>query len=216
MNIDMHMHSSPESPCAVDSTAAMIAAAQREGMGALAITNHGVQTTFEGINYFSNRLIIPAVEVSWYHHATGFGADILLYAVDWSLLAHVQDVMYGFDAIFPQAPRSDWLAIWAHPIIGGGMGGGSFDPSIVNRVLSQVDAIEGINGGVAKHSPECNTAAQALAEEFGVPWTAGSDAHEAAYVASAYTVFNDDVETARQLFRAVRRGEFSTARNPRP
>lgn len=159
--------------------------------------------------------MIPGVEVSWYDPESGFGADILFYATHPSILGYCAEEMFTLDYVFPRAPREEWFAVWAYPYIGGDMGGGSFDESIVHRMLSWVDAIEVVNGGVVFRNPEMNQKATDLSRDYGTLCVAGSDAHEVAYAATAFLDIKTEVNTPKEFIAALKQGDYDIKIDPR-
>jgi predicted metal-dependent phosphoesterase TrpH len=67
------------------------------------------------------------------------------------------------------------------------------------------DAVEGFNAGVIWSQRGCNRAAQAAAQDLGLPATGGSDAHTLATVGQGYTLFPGG--SADDLYRAIKAGE---------
>jgi len=74
-------------------------------------------------------------------------------------------------------------------------------------VFEYVDAVEVLNG---KLSEDENDMARKVAEKLGLPGTAGSDAHRVDEIATAVTVFENDIRNEIQLVEELQAGRFRT------
>lgn len=201
LNFDLHCHSF-FSGDGVSSPEELVAAARAAGLHGFALTDHN---TFDGARYLLDKglmredgqpvdglLILPAVEVTT--------ADGHLLCIG-AMLPSLKGMPAGEVAEIARAHGA--LAIPPHPF-------DIFRARIRQSVLDsmKLDAIEAFNA--ATTFKRYNRQASAYAEARGLPMTAGSDAHHAAAVGTAYTTVNtDDFTLAGVLAQIVRPNPLS-------
>lgn len=133
-------------------------------------------------------LIIPGTEIS-----TPEGDVIILGAKE------MPSQPWTMENIVDFAHERDYVSIVAHPYREYGMG------DLAKNY--KVDAIEILNGG---SSPSANESARELADELGLPGTAGSDAHQPADLFAVYTEVQASMDVD-EVLRAIRRGLVSVS-----
>ncbi|MBN1109603.1 MAG: CehA/McbA family metallohydrolase [Methanomassiliicoccales archaeon] len=191
MRFDLHVHSvhSGDSDNGVEE---LLDACVRKGLAGVAIMDHNTLQGYrqalsmqrEGI------MLIPGVEVS---SAQG---HILAYNVEEEVPPGLE-VGETVDLIKAQGG----IAVAAHPYrLWSGLG---------EKVVREhhFDAIEVHNGRSTRRH---NQMASALAEEMGLPFTAGSDSHEMRTVGSAYFESARECHSVEDVIREVLSGEGST------
>jgi len=201
LNIDLHCHSL-FSGDGVSSPEDMIAAARARGLHGFAITDHN---TCDAVSYMLEKglmredgrpvdgfLVIPGVEVT-----TGDGHLLCIGAtlpfLKGKPAAEVSKIIRA----------SGGLAIPPHPY-------DLFRAGIRQDVLDQIeiDAIEVFNA--ATTLKRYNRQAFEYAQLRNLPMTAGSDAHHAGAIGTAYTILNtEDFSLRGILAQLVRNNELS-------
>jgi predicted metal-dependent phosphoesterase TrpH len=165
-----------------------------------AVTDHdsvrACKATMSLASAYPDILIIPGVEIT-----TTIG-DMLILGTEelppkpW----HPQDVA-------DYAKSIDAISIIAHPYRIYGMGD--------TAKTLKIDAIEVLNGG---SSTTANQQAKQMAQELGLPGTAGSDAHQTSELFSVYNKIQADLNIDSILY-AIKKGQITPAiqnNNPAP
>jgi predicted metal-dependent phosphoesterase TrpH len=188
LRLDLHLHST-YSP---DSRLPLEAAIERlgpQGLNGFALTDHNTVAGHEALRTlavkFPQYRFIPGIEVSTQDgHVLALG------------LAEVPPLHR------PAAETVEWIeahggvAVPAHPA--------RWSHGIGRRIADslKVSALETVNG----HNSElANAQAAVIAARRTLGETGGSDAHDAAGVGRAYTVFPEGVETVDQMLEELRR-----------
>ncbi len=181
----MHVHTK-YSPDALITPKELVVHAKRRGLDGVAITDHN---TIDGLKEFSKikeLLIVPGMEV-----ATEQGHVLAI---------NVNDVVkagQSFAETLDQIHEADGLAIAAHPTV--------FFKGIAEEQLSQdFDAIEVINSSAVPFSFSVRKNRR-IAAMLNLPQTAGSDAHYAPEVGTAYTVIDAETDVD-EIVKAIKRG----------
>jgi len=191
--VDLHCHTW-FSPDGLSSPEAIIAAARRRGLDRLAITDHDTIAGALEARKLAPDLIIVGEEIQ-----TDRG-ELLAYFVQ-------EEIPPGTSMEEALAWLRDQGAVISvsHPLDRYRRG------SALLEIISQVDAIEVFNSRCLW--PPDNQSAAELAQEHGVPGTAGSDAHTAAEVGRAGLIlpsFRDAGEFRRSLAEAQVVGKLSS------
>lgn len=189
LKLDLHIHSrhSPDSSCAPED---IVKTVVRRGLQGLAVTDHNVLKGSARARKLAQRATLLALR----------GVELS------TLEGHV--LAYGLQEEVP--PRlspeetverirdQGGLAVAAHPYrFWSGLG----DP-VVRRI--PFEGVEGLNArSVAAH----NARAEALAQELGLPMTAGSDAHRLQDIGRGILLLPDGLEGEDDLLVALRKGE---------
>ncbi|MFO8133811.1 MAG: PHP domain-containing protein [Thermoplasmatota archaeon] len=165
MRYDLHVHTQYSKDCAVPPVE-MARHLKKQGYAGMAITDHDTAAGALKSYDISGFLIVPGIEVSTTQgHLLGLGisADVAS-----------RDAATAIDEIHAQGG----IAVIPHPFR-------RSSPSIASVEGLDVDAVETFNG---RNFPRQNRQAAALAAEYGLPVTGGSDAHQLWEAGSGYTI----------------------------
>ncbi len=185
--IDLHIHTDV-SPCGRQSLESCLKRATEVGLDLICITDHFSTEVFSDLKNISSQG--PKVLVGMEYSLPE--GDFLLFVP-----AKVPSFPRGLSAeeVFSEVHRLGGVVIWAHPFRWGRL------PE--ERLLEEglVDAIEVLNG---RTSPRENERARALAEAFGLPMVAGSDAHSEDELGSVANFCPEKLETVSDLVEAIK------------
>lgn len=160
---------------------------------AAAITDHntvkGYYKVLELAKNYSDILIIPGIEVS------SNSGDLVLLGV-----AEVPPPPWTVENVVDFAHERGGLAVAAHPYRAFGLG-----DSTKNY---KIDAVETLNAGCSR---QLNILAEELANEMALPGVAGSDAHRANELWTAYSEIQASMDLD-EILRAIKRGLVKVAR----
>lgn len=155
-----------------------------------AVTDHdsvrGCRATVDLASAYPDILIIPGVEIS-----TPNGDMVVLGTEE------MPPKPWNPQDVADYAKSIDAVAIVAHPFRQYGMGD-------LARKL-KVDAIEVLNGG---STSTANKQAKEMAQELGLPGTAGSDAHQISELFSVNTQIQATLDID-EVLKAIRKGSIS-------
>jgi predicted metal-dependent phosphoesterase TrpH len=205
IKLDLHIHTLDDPKDKIDYSAhELLQRARARGFGVLAITLH--DTVFDRAEVFEDAremgiLLIPAAEVRLE------GADVVLLNVQ----PHEIAPLRNFDDLRKlRAARGESLFIFApHPfyVLGGSIG---------DRLLKQIDCFDAIEWcHFYKGFFNPNRRAARVAEKFGKPLIATSDAHRLHAFGSHYTSIPRPRElTAENIFQALREKHFRLTSPP--
>ncbi|MEM2878462.1 MAG: PHP domain-containing protein [Candidatus Hadarchaeales archaeon] len=185
LKLDLHVHTS-HSVDGMFSVREMVDAAKRKGLSGMAITDHNtISGLKEAAGLSSNKfLVIPGVEIS------SGGAHVVALGIK----KEIPKGMPLKDTV-SLIKKQGGVAIAAHPFVPGR------NPDAVKEV--RFDAIEGLNSRAFFLS---NPLARRYSRLTNLPMVAGSDAHHADDVGTAYTCIDcrPDIETVLDEIRAGR------------
>ncbi len=203
MVIDLHVHSSPASPCSSIPVERLIEEARAIGLDGICLTDHNHvwdPAEVEGLRKKHGFLILRGNEI------TTDQGDILVLGLD----EDIQGVI-KLEELREKVLRAGAFMIAAHPFRGFltfGIGYLGLTPEKAReRPLFQgVDAVEVLNSRVSEKE---NRFAAQVAEGLGLPLTGGSDAHQAGEVGRYATRFSDPIRNEGELIAALKKGRFS-------
>jgi len=190
LKIDLHVHTC-YSDDATSSLEEIIFYAKKKGLNGIAITDHD---TLEGarkaLKLASKRefMIIPGIEVTTLQgHVLGLNITTFI-PQNLSLVETVEKIH-----------EAAGIAIAAHPIV-------FIKSHIKPRIASasNLDGVEVINSSAFPFFLSTRLS-QALAERLKLPQTAGSDAHHASEIGTAYTMVKADSDID-EIIEAIRNG----------
>ncbi|NPA49886.1 MAG: PHP domain-containing protein [Thermodesulfobacteria bacterium] len=187
--IDLHVHTDV-SPCGHQSLRECLERARGLGLDLLCITDHF--STEAACDLKAISLESPKVVVGTEY--TFREGDFLLFVP--GKVPHFPPGLPP-EEIFSEIHRLGGVVVWAHPFRWGRVP----DERLLEEGL--VDAIEVLNG---RTSPFENEKARTLAEAYGLPMVAGSDAHTAEELGSVANLCPEKVENASDLIEAIREG----------
>lgn len=201
--LDLHNHTA-FSPDGLMSPAALLAAAKVRGLSCVAITDHNtIRGALQGAALAESDpalpRVIPGIELS-----TRDGEVIGLY-----LSEEIPPRLTVVEAI-TRIRGQGGLVCLPHPYDVSRRG--TISRRELVHAAELADIIEVVNG--RSLGPWCATKAQALARRLGKPGGAGSDAHRAAEVGSAYVVV-DALPTRDTLVSLLEAGSVEHGLTPR-
>ena len=206
MRIDLHVHTSPRSPCSNINPVELIQEANRIGLDGFCLTEHQVMWDWdevvglagdEGIRIFRGNEITTAQ------------GDVLVFGLE----RNVQGII-TIQELHQIVKSAGGFSIAAHPfrgflLFGFGMLQMNVNDAFENPTLSQVHAVEICNGKV---TDEENDFAKQVAEALGLIKVGGSDAHSREAVGTCVTNFEAVIKNERDLITAIMNQGFSLER----
>jgi predicted metal-dependent phosphoesterase TrpH len=206
MILDLHVHTTVQSPCSVMSPDELMAAAKKAGLDGVCITEHNRIWKAEQAEELSHKYelaVFRGMEI------TTTGGDILVFGLE-----EEPEGIVSPARLRKKVDAAGAVAIAAHPfrgflLFGFGALDMGLDDALVNPTFAQVHGLEICNGRV---TAEENNFARRVAQAMGLLGIGGSDAHEARAVGSCVTKFDDFIEDERQLVEALLSGRFTTDR----
>lgn len=200
--IDLHVHTSPASPCSSAPVDDLIVEAKRIGLDGICLTDHNHLWRPEDTEALSQRhgfLVIRGNEI------TTDQGDILVFGLEEDIREIIR-----LEVLREKVRRAGGFMIAAHPfrgflVFGTGELGLTPERAGEKALFRQVDAVEVLNGKVTEKE---NNLAFQVAEGLGLQITGGSDAHEVPEVGLCATRFPGKIRTESDLIAAFREGGF--------
>jgi len=201
--IDLHVHTSPASPCSSASVDALIEEAKSIGLDGICLTDHNYvwsASEVENLRRKHGFLILRGNEI------TTDQGDILVFGLDNDIKGIVK-----LNDLREEVERAGGFMIVAHPfrgfaVFGAAQIGLTPEKAMERPMLTLVDAIEVLN---AKVTPHENKFAADVAAGLNLPATGGSDAHEVDEVGQYATQFFQEIKNEEDLVAALRSGDYS-------
>ncbi|MCF8130780.1 MAG: PHP domain-containing protein [Deltaproteobacteria bacterium] len=199
--IDLHVHTSPASPCASSSVDEMIAEAKRIGLDGICLTDHNHSWNPEEIEALREKhgfVVLGGNEI------TTVQGDMVVFGLD----EDIQGII-ALNDLAEKAAAVDGFVIAAHPFRGflavsGDKLGLDVERAANRPMFSLVDGVETLNSKVTENE---NRFCGQVAEALKLPVTGGSDAHLAGDVGVYATRFSKIIETEDDLMAALRAGD---------
>lgn len=182
MKYDLHTHTH-YSKCSNLKPELLLKIIKKRGLNGIAITDHH---TIKGAKKVSKINKDKDFEVIVGEEITTDIGEVLVYYVQNEIKER------DFFSVVDEVKKQDALISISHP----------FRTSInpyhhfkepIEKIKNRIDAIEVFN---ARNLPGNNGKAQKVAKKLNLAGTAGSDSHFAFEIATAYTIFNDDLRKA--------------------
>ena len=200
--IDMHVHTSPASPCASDSVDAMIEMAKRIGLQGICLTDHNYVWSPEAVQALREKhdfLVLRANEI-----ITEQG-DMLVFG----FYENLQGITKLAD-LKKQVAAVGGFIVAAHPFrgfltFGADDVGLTPESAMAREVFKWVNGVETLNGKVTETE---NKFARDVAEGLRLPSTGGSDAHDASTVGVYATAFDEIIDGEASLVAALKQGRY--------
>lgn len=200
--IDLHVHTSPASPCSSAPVDALIEEAKRIGLDGICLTDHNYLWRPEEVEALSQRhgfLVLRGNEV------TTDQGDILVFGLEEDIREIIR-----LETLREKVLRAGGVMIVAHPfrgflVFGAGDLGLTPERARERPLFNHVDAVEVLNGKVT--DKENNLAFQ-VAAGLGLQTTGGSDAHDVSEVGLCTTRFPCKIRNEKDLIEAFRNGDF--------
>ncbi len=201
--IDLHVHTSPASPCSSVSADDVIAEAKRIGLDGICLTDHNYvwdPSQIKDLRQKHDFMVLAGNEI------TTDQGDVLAFG----LARNIKGIITLKDLRAESAEKGAFLIV-AHPIRGflvfGASQVGLTPEKVMERDLfQQVDAVETMNG---KMTTDENNFASEVASGIGLPATGGSDAHEVHEVGKYATQFSAPIHNEQDLINALKAGNYA-------
>jgi predicted metal-dependent phosphoesterase TrpH len=201
--MDLHLHSSPESPCSTIRVYEQILDAKNVGINGIVLTDHNYIWPEEKIRELRKKYaftVIGGNEITTEH------GDILVYGFKENIKGIVP-----IKKLRQKVVDCGGFMTAAHPfraflVIGGNQLVQSVKDASQKRVFEYVDAIEIYNG---KCSEKENLLACEVATYLELKGIAGSDAHEKGSIGRFTTDFFEPVNTESDFLEQLHAGSFS-------
>jgi predicted metal-dependent phosphoesterase TrpH len=203
MVIDLHVHTSPASPCSAAPVEEIIQEAKRIGLDGICLTDHNHvwdPDEVADLRRKYNFLILRGNEI------TTDQGDMVVFGLEKEIKGIVK-----LEDLREEVLKVKGFMIVAHPFrgfltFGIGKLGLTPEKAMERPLFRLVDAVEVMNSKVTEKE---NGFAAKVAEGLGLPATGGSDAHEVSEVGIYATQFSRVIEDEKDLIDALRTGAFS-------
>jgi predicted metal-dependent phosphoesterase TrpH len=200
--IDLHVHTSPASPCSSVSVEEVIEEAKRIGLDGICLTDHNHVWGAESVKALRERhgfLILRGNEI------TTDQGDMLVFGFERAV-----DGIIKLEQLKGEVSEARGFIIAAHPFrgfltFGIGKLGLTPEKAMEREMFRHVDGVEVLNSKVTAKE---NSFAREVAAGLGLPGTGGSDAHEVSEVGIYATRFPDGIRDERDLVEALKRGNY--------
>lgn len=199
--LDLHVHTSPASPCASSSVEDVISEAKRIGLDGICLTDHNYQWDAEDIETLREKHNLPILRGN---EITTIQGDMLVFGLD----EDIQGIIALKDLAKKVAAVKGFI-IAAHPFRGflavsGDKLGLDVEKAAARPMFSLVDGLETLNSKVTVDENRfCGQVAKALK----LPNTGGSDAHLVRDVGFYATRFSKIIHNEEELISALRAGD---------
>ena len=200
--IDMHVHTSPASPCASDTVDDMIQEAKRIGLQGICLTDHNYVWSAEAVQSLRKKhdfLVLRANEI-----ITEQG-DMLVFG----FYENIQGII-KLAELKKQVAAVDGFIVAAHPFrgfltFGADDVGLTSDSAMGREMFKWVNGVEALNGKVTETE---NKLAWDVAKGLSLPSTGGSDAHDVTTVGVYATAFDEIIDSEKALVAALKNGGY--------
>lgn len=204
MRIDLHVHTSPRSPCSIINPAELVQEAKRMGLDGFCLTEHQVLWNWDETARLAGD---NGIKIFRGNEITTAQGDVLVFGLDQEIqgIVTIQELHHIVQSV-------GGFSIAAHPfrgfkMFGVGQLGMTLDQACKKKIFQFVDAVEIRNGRVTEKE---NEVAGKVAERLGLKGTAGSDAHEIVALGTWVTIFEKDIVTEADLLQELKAGKFTT------
>ena len=202
MRIDLHIHTSPLSACSYIDPHELVREARRLELDGICLTEHQVVWNPKEVNNLAREGGIKVFRGNEYTTNQG---DVLVFG----FYEDIKELML-IQELREKVKKAGGFMIAAHPFrgfktFGIGQLQMTVDQACKRKMFEFVDAIEVHNG---KLSADENDMARKVSEKLRLPGTAGSDAHRLDEIATAVTIFENDIRDEIQLVEALHSGRF--------
>jgi predicted metal-dependent phosphoesterase TrpH len=200
--IDLHVHTSPASPCASSSVDEMIKEAKSIGLDGICLTDHNYLWSPEAVQALREKhdfLILRGNEI-----VTEQG-DMLVFG----FYEDVQGII-KLAELKKQVAAVDGFIVAAHPFrgfltFGADDVGLTAEKAMAREMFKWVDGVETLNGKVTATE---NGLAQNVAKGLGLSATGGSDAHDISTIGTYATAFEQTINNEKELLSALKGGIY--------
>lgn len=196
--IDLHVHTSPASPCSEAPVEELIAEAKRIGLDGICLTDHNhiwSEESVEDLRQMHGYLVLRGNEI-----ITDQG-DVIVFGLDLAIRGIIR-----LEDLRKEAVKAGGFMIAAHPFrgflaFGVDKLGLTTEHAEKRKLFQYVDAVEVFNGRVTRQE---NHLACEVASRLDLVQTGGSDAHQAEELGQYATRFSSPVQNERDLIEALR------------
>ena len=200
--IDLHVHTSPASPCASSSVDEIIEEAKRIGLDGICLTDHNYLWSADAVLALRkkhNFLIFRANEI-----VTEQG-DMLVFGFHEDIQGIIKLV-----ELKKRVAAVEGFIVAAHPFrgfltFGADDVGLTTEEAMAREMFQSVDGVETMNGKVTATE---NGLAQKVANGLGLSATGGSDAHDISTLGTYATAFERTINSERELLSALKNGRY--------
>ncbi len=202
MVIDLHVHTSPASPCSSATVEEIIQEAKRIGLDGVCLTDHNHVWDPDVVADLRRKhklVILRGNEI------TTDQGDMVVFGLEKEIKGIVK-----LEDLREEVSKAKGFMIVAHPFrgfltFGIGKLGLTPEKAMERPLFRLVDAVEVMNSKVTEKE---NSFAAKVAKGLGLPATGGSDAHEVSEVGIYATQFSHVIKDEKDLIEALRKGEF--------
>ncbi|HDS15831.1 MAG TPA: hypothetical protein ENN66_04315 [Proteobacteria bacterium] len=199
--VDLHVHTSPASPCASDSVDEMIIEAKRIGLNGICLSDHNFLWSAEEIASLRRKhdfLVLRANEI-----VTEQG-DMLVYG----FYEDIQGII-RLAELKKRVATVGGFIVAAHPFrgfltFGADDVGLTPEKAMTREMFKWVDAVETMNGKVTATE---NNLAREVALGLGLPAIGGSDAHDVSSVGIYATAFTRRLRNEEDLLAVLKQAD---------
>jgi len=203
MIIDLHVHTSPASPCSLSTVEEIIQEAKRIGLDGICLTDHNYvwdPDEVEDLRRKHKLLILRGNEI------TTDQGDMVVFGLEKEITGIVK-----LKDLREEVSAAKGFIIVAHPFrgfltFGIGKLGLTPEKAMERPLFKYVDAVEVMNCKVTRKE---NRFAARVAEGLNLPVTGGSDAHEVSEVGIFATRFSQVITSEKELIEALRGGSYA-------
>ncbi len=203
MRIDLHVHTSPLSPCSNINPKELVQEAKRIGLDGFCLTEHQVIWNWEAVTQLAGD---SGIKIFRGNEITTAQGDVLVFGLD-------QDIkgIITIQELHEIVKSAGGFSIAAHPfrgfkMFGVGQLGMTLDQACKKKSLQYVDAVEIRNGRVTEKE---NEVAGQVADKMNLLKTAGSDAHEVGALGTWVTIFEKDIDNEADLLKELKTGHYT-------
>jgi len=203
MRVDLHIHTSPRSPCSHIDPPDLVREAKRLGLDGFCLTEHQVIWDPEEVEELAGGQDITVFRGN---EITTNQGDILVFGFEEDLqgVVAIQDLRKKVQA-------AGGFMIAAHPFrgfktFGIGQLKMNVDQACKRRVFQYVDGLEIKNG---KLNEQENHMAEEVAERLNLVGVAGSDAHNVDEIGKWITIFEREINSEQELIEEIKARRFS-------
>lgn len=209
MRIDLHVHTSPRSPCSSLDPLALIQEARRLKLDGICLTEHQVVWDPRDVDKLAQD---GGIKIFRGNEFTTNQGDILVFGYE----KDIKELL-TIEELHDEVKTSEGFMIAAHPFrgfktFGIGQLQMTVEQACRRTVFNFVDALEIRNGRL---SDEENDMARKVAAQLGLRGTAGSDAHKIDEVGKWVTKFEVEITNEKELIKELRAGRFTIVNDVR-
>lgn len=202
--IDLHVHTSPASPCSSSPVDDVIEEAMRIGLDGICLTDHNYVWAQEAVEELTQKhgfLVLRGNEI------TTDQGDMLVFGLERSIRGIIK-----LEELRKEVHDAHGCIIAAHPFrgfltFGVGKLGLSSEEAMERPLFQWVDGVEVLNSRVTKKE---NALASEVARGLDLTGTGGSDSHVVREVGIYATSFSTGIGNERDLIEALRNGDGCT------